>query len=186
MTNETSPNQHRLRDSVYRAIIEALPHVIWVTNSEGEAIFLNRAWKEWTGREVEASLGSRWTESVHPDDAPALLASWQRAYTDGAPYAGECRFVAKDGSCTHASFIGVPVRNKSGNITNWFGINLDVTNLKRTEESLQEKVRQLEIANDAMIGRELRMVELKKENRRLRALLQDRGGPDAGDQVAGR
>ena len=79
--------------------------------------------------------------------------------------------MAKDGSYKHVSFVGVPVRDESGNITNWFGIDLDVTALKEAEELLRAKIRELEIANEAMVDRELRMVDLKDQNRRLKAQL---------------
>ena len=102
---------------------------------------------------------------------PGQLAKWKKAYSEGAPYEGECRFVAKDGSYKHVSFVGVPVRDESGNITNWFGIDLDVTVLKEAEELLRAKIRELEIANEAMVDRELRMVDLKDQNRRLKAQL---------------
>ena len=186
MTNKAVENVPKMREIVYQAIIEAVPHVIWVAESEGQVIFINRAWKEWTGREVEDSLGTRWTESVHPDDAPELLAKWKRAYSEGAPYEGECRFVTKDGSSKHISFVGIPVRDESGTITNWFGIDFDVSDLKRTEKQLRDKLRQLEIANAAMVDRELRMVELKDEIRRLRTLIQNSHDPDASEQGAER
>ena len=186
MTDKTMPDVRSLSEDVYHAIIEAIPHVIWVAQSNGDVTFLNQAWKEWTGREVKDSWETRWAESIHPDDAPAQLAKWERAYSEGAPYEGECRFLTKDGSYKHASFIGVPVRDGSGTITNWFGIDLDVTDLKRTEEELRDKIRKLEIANDAMVDRELRMVELKDEIRRLRALTQHDHDPDTGEQGAER
>ncbi len=155
MANKTEDDPLDTSEEVCHAIIEAIPHVTWVGNLDGDVTFLNRAW----------------AESLHPDDAPGQLAKWKQAYSEGAPYEGECRFVAKDGSYKHVSFVGVPVRDESGNITNWFGIDLDVTALKEAEELLRAKIRELEIANEAMVDRELRMVDLKDQNRRLKAQL---------------
>ena len=162
-------------EEVYRTLVETFPHVVWVGNSDGNVTFLNQAWYEWTGRAVEESLGSRWAESVHPDDAEALLAKWKKAYSEGAPYEGECRFVATDGSFKNATFIGVPVRDHSGKITNWVGIDIDITKLKQAEEKLQEKIRELETINELMVDRELKMVELKEEIKRLKTQLQKHG-----------
>jgi hypothetical protein len=39
----------------------------------------------------------------------------------------------------------------------------DITERKRTEEAIKEKARELERFNDLMTGRELKMVDLKKE-----------------------
>ena len=129
---------------VYRTLIETIPHVVWVADREGNVTFLSPAWKEWTGREVEDSYGTRWTESIHPDDAPELLGKWKAAYTEGARYQGECRFVREDGSLKHISFIGSPVRDDEGRITNWVGIDVDITEIKNAEERLQEAHARLE------------------------------------------
>lgn len=47
---------------------------------------------------------------------------------------------------------------------------------RRAEEALRERVDELERLNRLMVGRELTMVELKKENQRLRQLLGERAG----------
>ena len=61
-------------ENIYSAIIESFAHVVWVGNSEGDVTYLNQAWKKWTGREIEDSLGTAWAETVYPDDVTPLLA----------------------------------------------------------------------------------------------------------------
>ncbi len=158
-------------EEIYRTLIESMPHIVWVSNLEGEVTFLNKAWKDWTGREVESSRGTRWAESLHPDDAPGLMTRWEQALSEGAPFEGECRFVATDGSVRHATFIGLPVRDDSGQIVSWVGANLDVTAVKNAQKRLQEKVQELEKANKLMIDRELKMIALKEKIKQLEAQL---------------
>jgi len=112
------------QETLYRTLIESIPHVIWLGGADGQVRFLNKAWQELTGRDVEESLGTKWAESVHPDDAPGLLAEWELSYKQGEPYNGECRFKAKDGSYKNISFIGTPVRDKSEKVISWTGINM--------------------------------------------------------------
>ncbi len=132
------------QETLYRTLIDSIPHVIWLASAEGQATFLNKAWQEWTGRDVEESLGSKWAESVHPEDAPGLLAKWERAYKHGEPYEGECRFKTKEGSYKAVTFIGTPVRDDSGKISNWVGINIDITERKQAEEALRRANEELE------------------------------------------
>ncbi|MCX6266941.1 MAG: hypothetical protein NTW16_06220, partial [Bacteroidetes bacterium] len=43
------------------------------------------------------------------------------------------------------------------------GVTRDITDRKITEEALKQKAKELERFNSLMIGRELKMIELKKE-----------------------
>ncbi len=125
------------QEELYRTLVENIPDIIWVGDSEGQSTFLNKAWRDQTGREIEESLGQRWTESLHPDDAPEVLAKWKRASEDGEPYAGHCRFKVVDGSYRNFDFVGIPVRDRSGRVVERIGIARDITARKSTEALLR-------------------------------------------------
>ena len=138
-------NRLSSKERLYRTLIESIPHVIWLADSDGQVTFLNKAWQEWTGRDIEESLGAKWAESLHPDDATALLAKWEDAYARGEPYEGECRFKAKDGSYKTITFIGTPVRDSSGKIANWVGIDIDITERKEADEKIQQSLHEKQL-----------------------------------------
>ena len=158
---EKSP--HALSPAVYWTLIEAMPHVIWVTDPTGKNTFLSPAWKAWTGREVEDSHGTRWAESIHPDDAAHVLAKWEVAHKKGASYEGECRFVATDGAVKHISFMGTPVTDDAGRITNWVGIDVDVTAIKSAEAKLADAHATLECRAQELKQAHDRQAELAEE-----------------------
>ena len=136
------------QEELYRTLVETIPHVIWVGNAEGNITFLNKAWKEWTGRDVADSLGDKWAESLHSDDAEKLLAKWERAYKYGESYTGECRFKTKEGSYKTITFIGTPVKDSSGKIISWIGINMDITERKKSEEQIKASLKEKEVLLD--------------------------------------
>ena len=137
------------QEALYRTLIEAAPQVIWVADADGQVALLNKAWHEFSGRTDEESLGTRWAEALHPEDVPDVLAKWERAYTHGETYSGECRFQAKDGSYQTFIFIGTPVRDESGQIINWVGINTNIADRVQAEIALQEAKDAAEYANRA-------------------------------------
>ena len=137
------------KEALYRTLIESVPHLIWLGESDGQVTFLNRAWHELTGRPNEDSWGTGWAESLHPDDLPTVLAKWERAYKHSEPYHGECRFRASDGSYKTMTFIGTPVRDNSGEIINWVGINTDITERVQAEIELHTAKEEAEYANCA-------------------------------------
>ena len=137
------------QEALYRTLIEAAPQVIWVADADGQVALLNKAWHEFSGRSEEESLGTRWAEALHPEDLPDVLAKWERAFNHGETYSGECRFQAKDGSYQTFIFIGTPVRDSSGNIINWVGINTNIADRVQAEIALQEAKDAAEYANRA-------------------------------------
>ncbi|MCH8193332.1 MAG: response regulator, partial [Planctomycetes bacterium] len=103
-------------ESLHGAILEAAPQIIWQADADGSITYINQAWEDTTGMPKEEALGSGWTSVIHPDDAPELIAKWERAYAHGESYSGECRFRSKDGSYRTFDFVGTPVRDTSGKI----------------------------------------------------------------------
>jgi len=57
----------------------------------------------------------------------------------------------------------IPILNPAGELTHVICQWLDITASKRAEDTLQERNEELERFNKAAVGRELRMIELKKE-----------------------
>ena len=126
------------RELLYQNLVETIPDVFWFAGPDGQVTFQSKAWYELTGRGPEESLGDRWAEALHPEDAPSLLAKWERAYKYGESYSGECRFRARDGSYRLFSFVGTPVRGQSGRIVNWAGVDTDITDRRQAEDRLRE------------------------------------------------
>lgn len=55
------------------------------------------------------------------------------------------------------------LRDAAGLVRGFVKIMRDLTDRKRTQEELQEQMEELTRFNEAAVGRELRMIELKKE-----------------------
>lgn len=68
-------DQVLFNEARYRSILNTIGEVIFQTDAKGNLLFLNPAWETITGYTVEASLGHRLIDFVHPDDCPLLLTS---------------------------------------------------------------------------------------------------------------
>jgi PAS domain S-box-containing protein len=130
--------------------------------------------------EIEDSFDA-WLSVIHKDDLPVLKRAYYR-YLRGkdvefklqyraSTRGGELRWFEAAGMITERDEHGRPVK--------MMGTQHDITAQKQAELLLREKLGELETFNKLAIGRELRMIELKKQvNELSRKLGQERLFPE--------
>lgn len=69
----------------------------------------------------------------------------------------------KDGNPRNVEVHGDPVFDEKGNVIMMIEYSFDITDLKKAKDELTQKLKEVEKFNKVMVGRELRVVELKKE-----------------------
>jgi PAS domain S-box-containing protein len=72
---------------------------------------------------------------IHPEDRSRVEEAIRRVPAEGQEYAVQCRVVRPDGTMCWVEAYGVVVRDGP---THMLGIGIDMTNLKKTEQSLQQ------------------------------------------------
>jgi PAS domain S-box-containing protein len=100
---------------------------------------------------------------IHPDDAALLHQTFSDAMQSNSVYELEHRIVRPDGSVRWVYDRALPYFDDSGKLLRYVGATLDITERKQAEEELRAANQELEEFNRAMVGREFRMIELKKE-----------------------
>src|SRR5262245_27153523 len=120
-------------------VVNAIPAHIWRAARDGAIQFVNQQWLDYTGLSQEESQGWGWTSAnvIHADDLPRLLDIWQRVIAAGQPDEAEVRVRRFDGQYRWYLIRAVPVRDDSGALVGWYGVNTDIEDRKRAEERLQ-------------------------------------------------
>ena len=118
-----------------RTLADAVPQIIWANSGDGVANYFNRRWYEYSGLSFEQSHGPGWQAIVHPDDAPASTAEWNRVLAAGEIFDTEYRLRGADGE--YRWFIGrnVPMRSAGNGVVGWFGTATDIHDLKQAEQA---------------------------------------------------
>lgn len=130
----------------YRQTLESIPGMVFTTRPDGYCDYQSQQWVEYTGIPVSEHLGDGWNRLLHPDDRPRAFAAWRAAVEGTAPYDLEYRVRRHDGVYEWFKVAGRPIRDGAGLIVRWFGIALNIEQLKRAEEALsksEEKFRGL-------------------------------------------
>ncbi len=120
------------------AIIDNAPVFLWSDLPDGYCDFLNQPWLTYFNLSLQEAQGAGWATVLHPDDAAHHLESWQKSVSTGMPFETEARFRGPDGEYRWFLTRANPLRDKAGRIVKWYGTNIDIENLKRTEGRLRQ------------------------------------------------
>ena len=97
-------------------------------------------------------------QRIHPDDQPRIARALERATRDHSEFELDDRIVLPDGEIRDVHVVGHPVLSASGELVEFVGTLMDVTERKRAEEG-RERLRQAQ-ADLAHINRVTTMGEL--------------------------
>ncbi|MBY4675428.1 sensor domain-containing diguanylate cyclase [Marinobacterium arenosum] len=90
-------------------------------------------------------LAAEWQDIINPDDLQLALQNFEKhCQAPHHPYDQVVRYRHKDGSTVWVRCRGIAIRDANGKPIRMLGAHNDLTPLKRTEQLLREKNRQLE------------------------------------------
>jgi PAS domain S-box-containing protein len=131
---EASIEALRRSERLYRAIGESIDYGIWVCDPTGRNTYASESFLRLVGLTQEQCSEFGWGDVLHPDDAASTIAAWKECARTGASWEREHRFRGVDGEWHPILARGLPIRDDSGQIECWAGINLDISALKAAEE----------------------------------------------------
>lgn len=111
---------------------------------------------------------------VHPSDQEKVLSVFQDALAGKKPYDLEYRIIKRNGSIRDVHALAETVRDENGKAVRLIGKAEDITERKQAEEKAAEQMEELRRWYDATLGRETRVLELKRE---VNKLLEEAGLP---------
>ncbi|BAY11512.1 PAS domain-containing protein [Calothrix sp. NIES-2098] len=134
----------RQSEARYRYLAEAIPHLVWTCNADGECDYVNKNLCEYTGLTFAQALGFGWLSAVHPDDRQLSQELWEDAIQNRTFYKHEYRFRRNsDGSYRWHLILGLPLKDEQGRIVKWFGTCTDIDDQKQLEIE-RDRILQLE------------------------------------------
>ena len=110
----------------FTTLTDALPGLVFVTDTDGHNVQVNGFFQRYTGRSSADLLGDRWLEIIHPDDRARAGERWSHAVAEGELYEASHRFRREDGVYRTFSCRAVPERDDEGRILRWLGTCIDV------------------------------------------------------------
>ena len=124
---------------LFRVLFDQMPQLGWTARADGFIDYYNAGWYEYTGSTIEQMAGWGW-KSVHdPATVDSVTKRWQAAISSGSPFEMEFRLRRHDGQFRWFLTRADPIRDDSGQIVRWVGINSDITLTRELRQSLDQE-----------------------------------------------
>ena len=137
-TTERRANE-RLKVNVARMkmVLDNIPQIAFVIKCNGEDIYLNKKWTEYTGKHWKDGIGMKWTEVVYPGDLPSPKI-WTKT-KEFSPVEFEYRLRNKFEEYRWHLCRALPVKDKDGFNSIWIGTATDIHDKKEVELQLKQE-----------------------------------------------
>ena len=146
------PRVLRGAEEQYRLIVETTSEGIWVIDPDNRTTFVNEAMASMLGYAVEEMLGHSVFEFV--DDEGARHAATRIAQRrTGVSERVQARYKRADGTTLDAMLCGNALFGNNGEYVGALGVVSDMTELRRSQDTVSARVRQLETI--AELGRDI-------------------------------
>lgn len=161
-----------LDEATVRQLAENLPTLCWVARGDGYIVWYNRRWHEYCGTTPDQMEGWGWQTVHDPAQLPYVVERWTHSIATGEPF--EMTFPLKGADGKFRPFLTrvQPMRDASGAVVRWFGVNSDISDQLAAEESLRaERDRSTGIVNAmseglVLLDREFRVLDINAEGLR--------------------
>lgn len=125
---------------IIEAMLSNIPAGIWVANAEPlQTIYINHQVEELHQHKLVEFQENPylWLELVHPEDKERFLSAMGPLLKEGKDFEIEYRIVRPDGSIRWVDASTKAIHNEKGKVVQLWGIVMDITERKRSEESQQ-------------------------------------------------
>ncbi|UAK25285.1 sensor domain-containing protein [Sphingomonas nostoxanthinifaciens] len=139
-------------DKVFRMLADNIPTLCWIANGDGYIVWYNRRWHEYCGTTPKDMEGWGWKAVHDPELLPSVMSAWTDAIATAQPFEMTFPLLGKDGVFRPFLTRIQPVRDSSGAVARWFGVNTEITAQKSAEKALSSERDLLRAFLDAIPG----------------------------------
>lgn len=154
ITDQTLAEQ-AMRDSQarFRTLAIHSPAGIFQCDRQANSLFVNNRYATISDVPETEAAGRGWLKTLHPLDRDEVLADLGHALECCEEFSREFRFLHDDGTVCWVWANAVPVSDESGNVTNFLGNVLDITQRKQIEDALRESEQRFRLlSNSSPVG----------------------------------
>jgi len=137
--------KHRQNEERYRDLVELATDIIYVSDQEGNLVFMNDAGYHVLEYSSEELIGKPWVQLIHPEDRESTMRKKEEMVKQGTDvFNFEHRYISKSGRSLSVIHNVRFIRNTQGAYAGIQGMARDITKRKEDEEELKKALVKIE------------------------------------------
>jgi PAS domain S-box-containing protein len=144
----------------FRTMADTAPVMIWMSGTDTQCHFFNKAWLEFTGKTLEEEIGDGWARGVHPEDRDRCIRIYLDFFNRREQFTMDYRIRRWDGQYRWIQDTGVPRFTSDGRFEGYIGSCIDITERKMAEEIMKRDRESLRLMVDE---RSKELIKMQKE-----------------------
>jgi len=120
-------------DSILQTISSASPTALWMSDVEGNLVYINQKWLTWSNTSLADNQMNGWLKIVHPDDVTLVSETYAKSVLERTAYELDYRIILKDGEERWVLATGFPRYEQDNTFTGFVGAVTDITRQKHME-----------------------------------------------------
>jgi PAS domain S-box-containing protein len=143
--------EQALRESEekFRILSEAAPALIWFDDPDGNCLYVNQHYLDFSGKSLEDLTGKGWHLILHPDEGPAYLEDLHEAQVAQRAFQRRVRVQRHDGAWRWLESYAQPMFGPDGAFLGHVGVSPDITASVEAETALRESEERRHLAQNA-------------------------------------
>jgi PAS domain S-box-containing protein len=139
-----------LPEDEFKRVAEFLPTLCWVARGDGYIVWYNQRWHDYCGTTPAQMEGWGWQAVHDPATLPAVMERWTGAIAQGQPF--EMQFPLRGADGLFRPFLTriIPVRDATGKVARWYGVNTEIGSQVAAEKALVASQANFAALTDAM------------------------------------
>jgi len=137
-TRQMQQSLKDLRDTHEKinTIMKVVPAGLFQASADGQCLFVNETWCNFTGFSKEDALGDGWKAGLHSEDVKRVENEFRQASLDKLPVLMTYQYRAKGGELRWIHTKAVPHLDENGGLICYYGASIDMTAQKQNEAEL--------------------------------------------------
>jgi len=122
----------------FRTLAEAAPALIWFDDPQGNCLFVNQRYLDFSGKTSEELQGHGWQLVIHPDDADGYIRDFSAAQRERRPFHHRVRALHLNNEWRWLESFAHPLLASDGTYLGHVGVSTDITASVDAEKALKD------------------------------------------------